>query len=52
MYKHATEKKVPFFEWPKWIEGELDRVYLNYIYRRPNRVKKLIEDQTVNVMDF
>lgn len=42
MYKEALKQNIPFFEIYKWIEKELDKVYLNYLYGKDKCARNVI----------
>ena len=40
MYEEAKAANVPFYKWNQWIDEQLGRIYLNYIYRKKQRNSK------------
>ena len=47
MYLQALKDGIPFFEWPKWIEKKLDRVYLDFIYKKKQTSAKMVNPKHV-----
>ena len=47
MYHQAVSAGVPFFEWPKWIEKMLDRIYLDFMYKK----KQLNSKSNINPLN-
>ena len=33
LYASAQKQGLPFYAWPKWIEAELRKIYLEKVYR-------------------
>jgi hypothetical protein len=49
MYKDLIKQRKQFFEWPRCIEEEANKLYLNYKYKKMNRVHKMIGNKKVDV---
>ena len=41
MYTQVQKEEVPFYQWQKWIDAKLERVYLEAIYRKQEKQKQV-----------
>jgi hypothetical protein len=48
MYAQVQKTEVPFYNWPKWIEEQLDRVFMNFLYRKKQAVSVSVKPEFVD----
>ena len=36
LFKDVTKKKIPFFQWNNWLSKTIDRLNLEYMYKKKN----------------
>jgi hypothetical protein len=39
---------VPFYNWPKWIEEQLERVFMDFLYRQKKAVSVSVKPEFVD----
>ena len=49
LYEEVCKTKIPFYQWPKWIEAALGHIYLEkmYVERQRRRARRLEATEVV-----
>jgi hypothetical protein len=45
LYTEVSTKKIPFFEWSKWIDERFEKEWFDYMYRKSKRMTTVIQSK-------
>ena len=52
----VAAKKVPFFEWSKWLDARFEKEWFDYMYRKNKRITTMITSKIPgavrDILDF
>jgi hypothetical protein len=47
LYLEVTSKKIPFYDWAKWIDEKFEKEWFDFKYRKTKRMMIVVQPKNI-----